>query len=149
MRRRGIQKSYRAKPDTISKNWWIVDADGKTLGRLATRIATVLMGKHKPEYTPSIDSGDFVVVTNASKIHVTGNKLEQKEYQRYTGYLGGRKLETLKSLLARKPERVIQLAVRRMLPKTVLGRRMLGKLKVYGGAEHPHVAQKPEPLGLN
>jgi large subunit ribosomal protein L13 len=149
VRRRGIQKTYRAKPSNISKNWWIVDADGKTLGRLATRIAMVLMGKHKPEYTPYIDSGDFVVVTNASKIHVTGNKLEQKEYQRYTGYLGGRKLESLKSLLARKPERVIQLAVRRMLPKTVLGKRMLSKLKVYGGVEHPHVAQKPEPLGLN
>jgi len=108
VRRRGIQKTYRAKPSNISKNWWIVDASGKTLGRLATRIATVLMGKHKPEYTPYIDSGDFVVVTNAAKIHVTGNKLEQKEYQRYTGYLGGRKLESLKSLLARKPEKVIQ-----------------------------------------
>jgi large subunit ribosomal protein L13 len=96
-----------------------------------------------------VDTGDFVVVTNASKVHVTGNKLTQKMYEKYTGYIGGRKLESLKSLLSRKPEQVIQLAVRRMLPKTVLGRHMLSKLKVYGGAEHPHVAQKPEPLNLN
>jgi large subunit ribosomal protein L13 len=149
VRRRGIQKTYRAKPGDLEKRWWIVDASGKTLGRLATRLATVLMGKHRPEYTPNIDTGDFVVVTNASKIHVTGNKLEQKEYQHYTGYLGGRKVETMKSLLARRPERIIQLAVRRMLPKTVLGKRMLSKLKVYGGEEHPHTAQQPQPLGLN
>ena len=149
MRRRGVQKTYRAKPKEMVKRWWIVDAEGKTLGRLATRLATVLMGKHRPDYTPYIDSGDFIVVTNASKIHVTGKKLDNKMYEHYTGYLGGRKQESLKSLLARRPERVIQLAVRRMLPKTVLGKRMLGKLKVYGGDEHPHVAQQPEPLGLN
>lgn len=148
MRQRGRQKTYRARPGELAKRWWLVDASGKTLGRLATRIATVLMGKHRPEYTPHVDTGDFVVVTNASKIHVTGKKLDQKMYEKYTGYIGGRKLESLKSLLSRRPDRVIQLAVRRMLPKTVLGRHMLSKLKVYGGTEHPHVAQRPEPLSL-
>ena len=146
MRRRGIQRTYGAKPGEVERRWWLVDASGRTLGRLATRLATVLQGKHRPTYTPHIDTGDYVVVTNASKITVTGKKLEQKEFRRYTGYLGGLKTETLGSLLARRPRRVIELAVRRMLPKTTLGKRMLKKLKVYAGADHPHVAQRPEPL---
>lgn len=148
MRQRGIQKTTLAKPGSIQRRWWLVDASGRTLGRLASRIAPLLMGKHRAAYTPNIDCGDFVVVTNAAKIAVTGKKLEQKQYERYTGYIGGRKLESLKSLLSRRPERVIMLAVKRMLPKTVLGTRMLTKLKVYAGGEHPHSAQKPEPVKL-
>jgi len=148
VRQRGIQKTTLAKPGSIQRRWWLVDASGRTLGRLASRIAPLLMGKHRAAYTPNIDCGDFVVVTNAAKIAVTGKKLEQKQYERYTGYIGGRKLESLKSLLSRRPERVIMLAVKRMLPKTVLGTRMLTKLKVYAGGEHPHSAQKPEPVKL-
>jgi len=143
---RGVQKTTLAKPSTRKQNWWVVDASGKTLGRLATRLATVLMGKHKPGYTPHVDTGDYVIVTNASKINVTGNKLEQKEYQRYTGYMGGLKTEKMGRLLARKPELIINLAVRRMIPKGRLGRRMLKKLKVFGGESHPHAAQRPEDL---
>jgi large subunit ribosomal protein L13 len=143
---RGVQKTTLAKPSTRKQNWWVVDASGKTLGRLATRLATVLMGKHKPGYTPHVDTGDYVIVTNAGKVRVTGRKLEQKDYKRYTGYMDGLKTEKMGKLLARKPEIIITLAVRRMIPKGRLGRRMLKKLKVFAGDSHPHAAQKPETL---
>ncbi|GAB4555499.1 MAG: 50S ribosomal protein L13 [Phycisphaerales bacterium] len=135
-----------AKPGTVEKSWRIVDADGERLGRLATRIATVLMGKHRPEYTAHIDTGDFVIVTNAEKVEMTGNKKSQKLKVRYSGYPGGLKAETYGSLLERRPEFVIEDAVRRMLPKGRLGRAMLKKLKVYKGPEHPHAAQNPIAL---
>ncbi len=135
-----------AKAGDIQKTWRHVDASGQRLGRLAVDIATVLMGKHRPDYTPHIDSGDFVVVTNAEKIEMSGNKAQQKFKTRYSGYPGGLKAETYASLIERKPEFVIEDAVRRMLPKGRLGRRMLKKLKVYRGSEHPHAAQQPIPL---
>ena len=135
-----------AKPSTVEQSWRIVDADGERLGRLATRIAVVLMGKHRPEYTPHVDTGDYVIVTNAEKIDLTGKKLDQKMKTRYTGYPGGLKAETYRSLRERRPEFLIEDAVRRMLPKGRLGRRMLKKLKVYRGAEHPHTAQQPVAL---
>ena len=148
MRRRGIQRTSHAKAGEVRQKWWIVDATGETLGRLATRLATVLQGKHKPSYSPHLDTGDFVIVTNASGVRLSGGKREKKEYGYYTGYLRGRKTEKAGSLLERRPEKVIELAVRRMLPKSTLGKRMLKKLKVFGGAEHPHAAQKPEPLAV-
>ena len=148
MRQRGVQRTYNARPGELARHWYVVDASGKTLGRLATKLAVVLMGKHRAAYTPHVDTGDFVVVTNASKVAVTGGKAEKKEYLRYSGYMGGLKSETLGHLLARKPERVVEQAVRRMLPKTLLGRKMLQKLKVYAGPEHPHSAQRPEPLAV-
>ncbi|MEM1424074.1 MAG: 50S ribosomal protein L13 [Planctomycetota bacterium] len=135
-----------AKPGTVEKSWRIVDAEGHRLGRLAVDIATVLMGKHRPEYTPHIDCGDFVIVTNAEKIELSGNKKDQKMKVRYSGYPGGLKAETYGSLLERRPEFVIEDAVRRMLPKGRLGRAMLKKLKVYKGSEHPHAAQNPIAL---
>ena len=128
----------------LKRQWFLVDADGQVLGRLATAIAKVLMGKHKPQYTPHNDSGDFIVVINAEKIRTTGKKSKQKEYLRYTGYPGGLKKRTLKEMLERSPDKVIRLAVKRMLPKNRLGRRMLSKLKIYAGGEHPHTAQRPE-----
>ena len=143
---RGVQKTTFAPASVGKQGWWIVDASGKTLGRLATRIATVLMGKHKPGYTPHIDTGDYVIVTNAGKVRVTGRKLQQKEYRHHTGYMGGLRREKMGSLLARRPRMIVLLAVRRMIPKGRLGRRMLRKLKVYAGETHPHAAQKPEPL---
>jgi large subunit ribosomal protein L13 len=124
----------------------VVDASGQTLGRLSTQIATVLRGKHKPDYTPHIDVGDFVIVVNAEKISVTGRKLEEKRYYRHSGYPGGLRSRTLAEMLERRPEEVIRLAVRGMLPRTRLGRAQLRKLKVYAGPEHPHEAQKPEPM---
>lgn len=135
-----------AKPSDVERSWRIVDAEGERLGRLATRIAVVLMGKHRPEYTPHIDTGDFVIVTNAEKIELTGNKRDQKMKVRYSGYPGGLKAETYGSLIERRPEFVVEEAVRRMLPKGRLGRAMLKKLKVYKGAEHPHTAQQPVAL---
>ena len=146
MRRRGIQRTSHAKPDEVEQKWWVVDATDRVLGRLATRLATILQGKHKPTYSPHLDSGDFVIVTNAAKIHLTGGKRQKKEYRHYTGYIGGLKTEKAESLIARRPEKVIELAVRRMLPKSSLGKKMLKKLRIFRGAEHPHVAQKPEPL---
>ncbi len=143
---RGVQKTTFATPSTRKQGWWVVDATGKTLGRLATRLAMVLMGKHKPGYTPHVDTGDYVIVTNAGKVNVTGNKLEKKEYQHYTGYMGGLKTEKMGSLLKRKPALIIMLAVRRMIPKGRLGRAMLKKLRVFAGDSHPHEAQKPETL---
>ncbi len=134
--------------ENAQHDWYIIDADGKRLGRLAVKVATVLMGKNKPTYTPHIDTGDFVIVVNAEKIAVTGNKLDQKEYARYTGYTGGRKTETMRNLLERKPTEVIRLAVKRMLPKTKLGRQMFKKLKVYAGPEHEHAAQMPKAMDI-
>jgi len=142
-------RTYSAKKADVQARWLVVDAEGQILGRLAARIATVLQGKHKPIYTTHIDTGDYVIVVNARKIRVTGRKLEQKTYSRYTGYPGGLRVRSLAEMLARNPEKVIQLAVRRMLPKTKLGRAMFKKLKVYAGPDHPHAAQKPVPADLN
>ena len=139
-------KSYMASPATIEKKWYVVDATGYTLGRLASEIAKVLRGKNKPTFTPHIDTGDYVIVVNADKIKVTGKKLEQKLYYRQSDYVGGFKSTTLKEMLNKKPEMVIELAVKGMLPKGPLGRQMLKKLSVYAGPEHPHAAQKPETL---
>jgi large subunit ribosomal protein L13 len=141
-------KTYSAKKSEVVPRWYVVDAQGRVLGRLAARIATILQGKHKPIYTPHVDTGDFVVVINAGKIKVTGKKLEQKEYRRYSGYPGGLHSRKLGEMLERFPTRVIEQAVRRMLPKTKLGRAMFKKLKVYAGPEHPHEAQQPAPLPL-
>jgi len=141
-------KTYVAKPSTIEKKWYLVDAKGKTLGRLATVVADTLRGKRKATYTPNIDTGDFVIVINADKVVVTGNKPEQKMYYRHSGYPGGLKSESYAHLQARRPEEIVRRAVRGMLPHTKLGRAQLGKLKVYAGAEHPHEAQAPEPLEI-
>ncbi|MFP4209423.1 MAG: 50S ribosomal protein L13 [Wenzhouxiangella sp.] len=141
-------KTYTAKPQDIRRQWHLVDADGKTLGRLATEIARRLRGKHKPEFTPHMDTGDYIVVVNAEKVHVTGNKLADKMYYRHTGYIGNLKSTNLEKLLASHPERVIQQAVKGMMPKGPLGRAMLTKLKIYAGGEHPHAAQQPQPLEL-
>jgi large subunit ribosomal protein L13 len=135
-----------AKPGEIDKNWYHVDAEGQRLGRLAVQVATVLMGKHRPDYTPHIDSGDFVVITNAQKIEMTGAKAEQKLKTRYSGYPGGLRAVTYAELRERRPEFLVEDAVRRMLPKGRLGRAMLKKLKVYAGPEHPHQAQQPTPM---
>lgn len=141
-------KTYVVKKAEAERRWVHVDATDKVLGRLAARIATVLMGKHRPTYTPHVDTGDFVVVTNASNIRVTGRKMEQKEYQRYSGYPSGLKRVTLSRMMAKNPTRVLHLAVRRMLPKGSLGNKMLKKLKVYAGPDHPHSAQQPEEMPL-
>jgi len=141
-------KTYNAKPGEIAREWYLVDADGQTLGRLATRIADTLRGKRKPEYTPHVDTGDFVVVVNAEKIVVTGNKLDQKRYYRHSGYPGGLRSRTLREQLERRPTEVLRVAVRGMLPKNRLARRQLTKLKIYAGPEHPHAAQSPRPLDL-
>jgi large subunit ribosomal protein L13 len=139
-------KTYVATPDSRERNWLVVDATGKTLGRLATQIADTLRGKRKPEYTPHIDVGDFVIVVNAERISVTGNKRQEKRYYRHSGYPGGLRSRTLEEMLGRRPEEVIRLAVKGMLPRNRLGRAQLRKLKVYAGPDHPHAAQKPEPL---
>ncbi len=139
-------KTYVATPKDRERNWLLVDAEGQTLGRLATQIADALRGKLKPTYTPHIDVGDFVIVVNAEKIAVTGNKLREKLYYRHSGYPGGLKKRTLSDMLERRPEEVIRLAVRGMLPKNRLARKQLTKLKIYAGPEHPHVAQKPTKL---
>ncbi len=138
--------SYMASPATIERKWYVVDATGYTLGRLASEVARVLRGKNKPIYTPHMDTGDYVIVTNAEQIKVTGKKLEQKIYYRHSDYVGGMKETTLKEMLNKKPERVIELAVKGMLPKGPLGRQMITKLHVYAGPEHKHEAQKPEVL---
>ena len=142
-------RTFSAKPAELTRDWYVVDADGKTLGRLATEIALRLRGKHKPEYTPNVDTGDYIVVVNAEKVRVTGNKLKDKIYHHHTGYIGNLKSISLEKLLKKAPERVIQKAVKGMLPKNSLGRKMFGKLKVYAGAEHQHEAQKPIPLEIN
>ncbi|MBR3277097.1 MAG: 50S ribosomal protein L13 [Eubacterium sp.] len=141
-------KTFMANPDKIERKWFVVDAEGATLGRLSTEVASILRGKKKPEYTPNVDTGDYVIVVNAEKIKVTGKKLDQKIYYRHSDHVGGLKETTLREMLAKKPERVIELAVKGMLPKGPLGRTMGKKLFVYAGAEHPHTAQKPEALAL-
>lgn len=141
-----MMKTYMAKKGEINRQWHHVDASGQVLGRLASRIATVLMGKHRPTYTRHVDTGDFVVVTNAPKVRITGRKLDQKEYQHYSGYPSGQKRTSLRRMLEKKPERVLREAVRRMLPKGVLGNAMLKKLKIYSGPDHPHEAQQPKKL---
>lgn len=139
-------KSYMASPATIERKWYVVDATGYTLGRLASEVAKILRGKNKPIFTPFIDTGDYVIITNADKIKVTGKKLEQKVYYRHSDYVGGMKETTLKEMLNKKPERVIELAVKGMIPKGPLGREMYKKLFVYAGPDHKHAAQKPEVL---
>jgi large subunit ribosomal protein L13 len=139
-------KTYSAKPGEIAREWYLVDADGLTLGRLATLIADTLRGKLKPQYTPHVDTGDFVIVVNAEKIHVTGNKLDQKMYYRHSGYPGGLKSRTLREQLDRRPTEVLRAAVKGMLPKNKLARQQITKLKIYAGPEHPHGPQNPKPL---
>ena len=139
-------KTYMANPDKIERKWYVVDAEGCTLGRLASEIAKVLRGKNKPEFTPHVDTGDYVVVVNAEKVKVTGKKLQQKIYYNHSEYVGGMRETTLAEMMDKKPEQVIELAVKGMLPKGPLGREMFTKLHVYAGAEHPHTAQKPEVL---
>ncbi len=141
-------KTFSAKPETVKRDWYVVDASGKTLGRLCSEIATRLRGKHKPVYTPHVDTGDYLVVINAEKIHATGNKLQDKKYHRFTGYIGNLKTETLGQALDRHPERVIETGVKGMLPKNPLGRAMFRKLKVYAGPNHPHTAQQPQVLDI-
>jgi large subunit ribosomal protein L13 len=139
-------KTYSAKPGEVTREWYLVDAEGKTLGRLATQIADTLRGKRKPQYTPHVDTGDFVVVVNAEKIQVTGNKLDQKRYYRHSGYPGGLRSRTLREQLERRPTEVLRVAVKGMLPKNRLARQQITKLKIYAGPEHPHEAQNPKPL---
>lgn len=141
-------KTFTAKPAEIKRDWYLVDANGKTLGRLATEVARRLRGKHKAEFTPNVDTGDYIVVVNADKVRVTGNKLKDKMYHHHTGYIGNLKSISLEKLLKKAPEQVIQKAVKGMLPKNTLGRQMYGKLKVYAGAEHGHQAQQPIPLEI-
>ena len=143
-----MTKTYNAKPGEIERLWYVVDAEGKTLGRLATQIAETLRGKRKPQYTPHVDTGDFVVVVNAEKIHVTGKKLDEKMYYRHSGYPGGLRKRTLREELDRRPTEVLRKAVRGMLPRTRLGRAQLTKLKIYTGPDHPHDAQSPKALPL-
>jgi large subunit ribosomal protein L13 len=141
-------RTYVAKPTDRERNWLVVDANGKTLGRMATQIADVLRGKRKPEYTPHIDTGDFVVVVNAEKVHVTGNKRKDKRYYRHSGYPGGLRSRSFEEMQARRPEEIIRLAVKGMLPRNRLARKQITKLKIYAGPEHPHVAQKPQPMEI-
>lgn len=141
-------RTISAKEQDIQRDWYVIDAQGQTLGRLATRVATLLRGKHKPIYTPHVDCGDYVVIVNAEKIHVTGQKMTQKKYYRHSGYPGGIKEITLRDQLRKFPDRVIESAVRGMLPRNRLGRRMFKKLKVYSGPNHPHEAQKPQSMNL-
>jgi large subunit ribosomal protein L13 len=141
-------KTFSAKPDSVKRDWFLVDADGKTLGRLATEIAHRLRGKHKAEYTPHVDTGDYIVVVNAEKIQVTGNKAKGKMYYHHTGYIGNLKSISFEKLIDKAPERAIQNAVKGMLPSNPLGRTMFRKLKVYAGSEHPHAAQQPQSLNI-
>ena len=139
-------KTFTPKADEIERRWWVVDAEGQILGRLATQVASVLRGKHKVQFTPHLDVGDYVVVVNAEKIAVTGDRLAQKTYYRHSGYPGGLREQTLEELLARHPDRAVRLAVKGMLPRNRLGRQTYRKLKVYAGPDHPHAAQAPKPL---
>jgi large subunit ribosomal protein L13 len=141
-------KCFIAKKEDMKPNWRVVDAEGQVLGRMATKVATVLMGKDKPIYTAHVDTGDYVIVVNAAKIKVSGKKGEQKEYQHYTGYPGGQRITSFEDMMEKKPEKVVEMAIRRMLPKNTLGKHMLKKLKVYSGPEHDHAAQKPEVMEL-
>ncbi|OZI14030.1 50S ribosomal protein L13 [Sodalis-like symbiont of Philaenus spumarius] len=141
-------KTFTAKPETFKRDWYVVDAEGKTLGRLATELARRLRGKHKAEYTPHVDTGDYLIVLNADKVAVTGNKRNNKIYYHHTGHVGGIKQATFEEIIARRPERVIEIAVKGMLPKGPLGRAMFRKLKVYAGTEHTHSAQQPQVLDI-
>jgi large subunit ribosomal protein L13 len=143
-----VEKTFVTKAQDIQREWYVVDATGQTLGRLASKIARIVRGKHKPIYSPAVDAGDYVIVVNAEKIHVTGGKLDKKIYYRHSGYPGGLKEIALRDLLQKHPTRVIKYAVRGMLPKNRLGRRMFKKLKVYAGPDHPHEAQQPKPMEL-
>ena len=143
-----MEKTFVTKAQDIQREWYVVDATGQTLGRLASKIARIVRGKHKPIYSPAVDAGDYVIVVNAEKIHVTGGKLDKKIYYHHTGYPGGLKEIALRDLLKKHPTRVIKFAVRGMLPKNRLGRRMFKKLKVYAGPDHPHEAQQPKPMEL-
>ncbi|MBQ1248456.1 MAG: 50S ribosomal protein L13 [Selenomonadales bacterium] len=144
-----MKTTFMANAATVERKWYVVDAEGKTLGRLAAEVAKVLRGKHKPTFTPHVDTGDFVIVVNAEKIALTGKKMTQKTYFRHSGYPGGTTFTTVEQMLAKQPERVVELAVKGMLPKNTLGRQMFRKLNVYAGAQHPHAAQKPEVLEIN
>ena len=141
-------KTFSAKPETVERDWYIVDAENKTLGRLSTEIARRLRGKHKPEYTPHVDTGDYIVVINAEKVYVSGNKRTDKTYYHHTGFVGNLKSITFDKLIEKAPERVIEHAVKGMLPKNPLGRAMYKKMKVYAGSEHPHTAQQPKTLEI-
>jgi large subunit ribosomal protein L13 len=141
-------KTISVREQDVKRDWYVIDAQGQTLGRLATRVATVLRGKHKPDFTPHVDCGDFVIIVNADKVHVTGQKLSQKKYYRHSGYLGGLKEISLRDQLQKFPNRVLEAAVRGMLPKNRLGRQVFKKLKVYAGPNHPHQAQQPKPMDL-
>jgi large subunit ribosomal protein L13 len=143
-----MNKTHVTKPADVVRQWYVVDAEGQTLGRLASEIAAILKGKHKPTYSPSVDCGDYVVVVNVEKIAVTGRRLDQKKYYRHSGYMGGLSEVTLREQLDKYPTRVLEAAVKGMLPKNPLGRQMIRKLKLYAGPEHPHQAQQPEPLEL-
>jgi large subunit ribosomal protein L13 len=143
-----LMKTFTAKPESVQREWFVVDAEGKTLGRISTQIASILRGKHKPEYTPSVDVGDYVVVINADKVKVTGNKAKGKIYYSHTGFVGGLNQISFEKLIDKAPERPIEFAVKGMLPKGPLGRDMFRKLKVYAGAEHKHTAQQPKVLEL-
>lgn len=141
-------KTYSAKPGEVRRDWYVVDASGLALGRLASQVAAILRGKHKPQFTPHVDTGDFVIVVNADKVRLTGRKMLQKKWRRHTGFKGGLRERTYEVMINRYPEQTVQLAVRRMLPSGTLGRAQLTKLKVYRGSEHPHAAQQPKPLQL-
>ena len=143
-----MKRTYVTKPEDIERDWYVVDASGQTLGRLASEVAQIIRGKHKPTFSPAVDVGDYVIVVNAEKVHVTGQKLDQKMYYRHSGYPGGLKELTLGRMLEEHPTRVIEFAVKGMLPKNKLGRKMVKKLKVYAGPDHPHQAQQPEALEL-
>lgn len=149
-RQQAMIRTFSAKPAeaAASREWWVVDAEGKALGRLASEVAKILRGKHKPTFTPHVDTGDFVIVINAAKIKLTGDKLDKKLYYSHSGSPGGFRAEPYRQLIGRKPEFPIKKAVQNMLPKNVLGRQMIGKLKVYAAGEHPHAAQKPQPLEI-
>jgi len=142
------RRTFSAKPHEVQQGWHLVDAEGQVLGRMASRIARILQGKHRPVYTPHVDTGEFVIVVNAKKIRLTGKKMDQKVYRHYTGWAGGLRETTVREKLRKKPAEVVRLAVRRMMPKTKLGRRMLKKLKIYAGSDHPHEAQRPQPLDI-
>ena len=142
-------KTQSAKKQEVQRQWYVIDATDQVLGRLASKVAKILRGKHKPVYTPHVDTGDHVIIINAEKIRLTGNKWTDKQYVRYSGYPGGQRIQSAKEILQKHPERLIEMAVRGMLPKNRLGRQMFKKLHVYVGAEHPHEAQKPQPLNLN
>jgi len=146
--RNRVMKTFSAKPETVRRDWFVVDASGKTLGRLATEVARRLRGKHKPEYTPHVDTGDYIVVVNARDVSVTGNKRSDKMYHHHTGYIGNLKSANLDTMLDKSPEEVIRLAVKGMLPKNPLGRQMMRKLKIFAGPEHKHEAQQPQPLEI-